>query len=192
MKNYTHKSKYFCGNKISEYGLANGYVDFGTLAKSFDAVLCNDITKLFYNDIGGEYNEPEQVNGFIDNSDEIDELQEQMDELQEQMDELEIRWTDAPKDSEEERITQEQIDKLQEQMDELQEQMDELQDEQDTLPEIFQYYIISDSGADLLKDCTDEIIYYLPALDIYIWGVTHYGTSWDYVLTNIKIDLTED
>ena len=147
MKNYTHKSKYFCGNKISEYGLANGYVDFGTLAKSFDAVLCNDITKLFYNDIGGEYNEPEQVNGFIDNSDEIDELQEQMDELQ---------------------------------------------DEQDTLPEIFQYYIISDSGADLLKDCTDEIIYYLPALDIYIWGVTHYGTSWDYVLTNIKIDLTED
>jgi hypothetical protein len=27
---------------------------------------------------------------------------------------------------------------------------------------------------------------------MYIWGVTHYGTSWDYVLTDIKIELDED
>ena len=24
-------------------------------------------------------------------------------------------------------------------------------------------------------------------LDIYIWAVTHFGTSWDYVLTDIKL-----
>ena len=63
MKNYTHKSKYFYGNEISEYGLKNGYVDYRTLAKAFEGVLINDITKLFYAEINGEYNEPELVNG---------------------------------------------------------------------------------------------------------------------------------
>lgn len=172
-ENYTHKSTYFCGNKISEYGLKNGYVDYATLAKAFDAVLCNDITKLFYSTIDGEYNEIEQVSGFIDNQDKIDELQEQLDEITD-----EYRETD---DSEKEK-------ELSDKMDELQEKIDELQQEQDDTPEIFQYFIISDAGAELLKDY-GEIVYYLPALDVYIWGVTHYGTSWDYVLTNIRIDL---
>lgn len=45
MKNYMVKCKYFFGNKISDYGLKNGYVDYGTLAKAFDAVLNNDIVK---------------------------------------------------------------------------------------------------------------------------------------------------
>ena len=173
---HVHKSSYFCGNKISEYGLQHGYIDYRTLAKAFDAVLCNDITKLFYGTINGEYNEVEQVNGFIDNQEQIDELQEQIDDIL-----TEYRETD---DSEKEK----QLEKV---MDELQEQIDELQREQDETPEIYQYYIISDPGADLLKDLTDEILYYIPALDVYVWGVTHYGTSWDYVLTNIKIDLTE-
>lgn len=178
MKNYTHKSRYFCGNKISEYGLEHGYIDYGTLAKAFDAVLCNNITSLFYSTINGEYNEVEQVSGFIDNQDEIDELQEQIDAL-------EMEQPSIMDDVE-------QYEKIQEQIDELQEQIDELQDEQDNQSdEIFQYFIVSDAGAELLKDY-GEIVYYLPALDIYVWGVTHYGTSWDYVLTNIKIDLTED
>ena len=37
------KSKYFYGNKVSDYGLENGYVDYETLAKSFQCVLNNDI-----------------------------------------------------------------------------------------------------------------------------------------------------
>lgn len=45
MKHYMVKCKYFFGNKISDYGLKNGYVDYGTLAKAFDAVLNNDIVK---------------------------------------------------------------------------------------------------------------------------------------------------
>lgn len=175
MENYVHKSIYFCGNKISDYGLQHGRVDYATLAKAFDAVLCNDITKLFYGTINGEYNEVEQISGFIDNQDDIDELQEKLDDIL-----TEYRETD---DSEKEK----QLGKA---MNELQEQIDELQREQDEQPEIYQYYIVSDAGADLLKDY-GEIVYYIPALDIYVWGVTHYGTSWDYVLTNIKIDLTE-
>lgn len=181
MKNYTHKSQYFYGNKISEYGLKNGYVDFSTLAKSFDAILCNDITKLFYNEIGRDYIEPEQVNGYIDNTDEIDELKEKIDDL-------EYTQCELIKDDNE---NTPQYKALQEQIDELQEQIDELEREQDEQQEIYQYYIISDQGAEILKDLTDEIVYYIDYLDIYIWGVTHYGTSWSYVLTDIKIELDE-
>ena len=54
--------------------------------------------------------------------------------------------------------------------------------------EIFQYYIISEYGADILKRYTDEIVYYNEKLDLYLWGIDHFGTSWDYVLTNIVID----
>lgn len=54
--------------------------------------------------------------------------------------------------------------------------------------EIYQDYIISVFGADFLGRYTDEIVYYSEELDIYIWGVTHYGTSWDHVLTNIELE----
>lgn len=173
MKKYIHRSNYFCGNEVSDYGKKHGYVDYATLAKSFDAVLCNDITKLFYSDVNGEYSEAEQVSGIIDNQDEIDELQEQLDDIYYNRDELLKEFT------------QEQLDARES---ELQERIDELQREQDECPEIYQYFIVSDAGAEILKDC-DEIVYYIPALDVYVWGVTHYGTSWDYVLTNIKIEM---
>lgn len=71
---YIWHSKYFCGNKVSEYGLENKRVDYATLAKSFDAVLCNDIIAQT-NGIVGCW---EQEHGFIDNSDEIDEIRERI------------------------------------------------------------------------------------------------------------------
>lgn len=52
---------------------------------------------------------------------------------------------------------------------------------------IFQDYIISEYGYTFLAENTDEIVFYNEKLDVYIWGVTHYGTSWDYVLTDIKL-----
>lgn len=66
------------------------------------------------------------------------------------------------------------------------------EEENEIQKEIFQYFIISSWGAELLQTWTDELVYYLPALDIYIWGVTHFGTSWDYVLTDIKIEKEDD
>lgn len=48
-------------------------------------------------------------------------------------------------------------------------------------------YIISRRGYEFLKEHTDEIVFYNEALDVYIWGVTHWGTSWDYELTNVKV-----
>lgn len=59
------------------------------------------------------------------------------------------------------------------------------------LPEIFQYYIVGENAIDILKDA-GEIVFYSEALNLYIWGVAHYGTAWDYVLTDIKINTCED
>lgn len=53
--------------------------------------------------------------------------------------------------------------------------------------EVYQYYIISEFGAVLLKEFTDELVYYHSELDMYVWGITHFGTGWDYVLTDVKL-----
>ncbi len=178
MKRTVHESRYFCGNKISEYGLQQGYLDYRTLARAFDAVMCNNITNLFYAEINGAYQEAEQVNGYIDNSDEIDELREELEELEAELlqdalgtlDNLDVDATNA-------------------RIDELTEQIDELEREQDEQQEVFQWFIVSDRGAELLQEYTDDPVYYLPVMDVYVWGVTHWGTSWDYVLTEVKLEL---
>ena len=118
----TMKTAYFFGNKVSDYGLENGYVDYSTLAKSFDAVLNNDImAKIGFENF-------ELVNG------------------------------------------------------------SDYNEEEDEYEEIFQYYIISDAGLQILQDYTDEIVYRSEDYDLNIWCVTHYGTSWTHVLTDIKIE----
>ena len=54
--------------------------------------------------------------------------------------------------------------------------------------DVYQYYIITESGYRFLEDYTDEIVYYNEQIDMYVWGVTHFGTSWDYVLTDIELE----
>lgn len=157
------EQKYYYGNAISEYGIENGRVDYATLAKCFDAVLNNDIMQLTY-DIGYW----EQVSGVIDNTDEIEELEEKRDELEQ-----------------ENESSPSQI--LENEINEIKDKIEDLEREQDDDQEVFQWYIVDDGGARLLKDI-NQIVYYNETLDMYLWGVTHYGTSWDYVLTDIKID----
>lgn len=53
--------------------------------------------------------------------------------------------------------------------------------------DVYQTYIISEYGYQFLNRYTDEIVYYNEELDLYLWGITHFGTSWDYVLTDIKV-----
>lgn len=166
----TLKSIYFYGNKVSEYGIKNGYVDYATLAKAFDAVLNNEIMKATA-DLGYW----EQVSDMIDNSEEIEEIREQIEELEEQI----------TADS-----TEEQDEETSDKIRELEEQIEELEREQDEPGEVYQWYIVSDPGSRILEEA-GEIVYYNETLDMYLWGVTHWGTSWDYVLTNIAIDCEE-
>ena len=173
----------FCGNKASDYAIENGYLDYRTLAKAFDAVLNNDIMKLTY-----EIGYWEQENGFIDNSDEIEEIEELIEAKEETIEAFEERIEAV----ENVVYCAEQIEIIKKQIEELEEKKDELENEQDDQSEIFQYFIISDEGARILKDYTNEIVFYNETLDMYIWGVTHWGTSWDYVLTDIKLNCGEE
>lgn len=54
--------------------------------------------------------------------------------------------------------------------------------------DVYQTYIIDRDGADYLKRRTNEIVYYCEKLDLYLWGVTHWGTSWSGVYTEITAD----
>ena len=53
--------------------------------------------------------------------------------------------------------------------------------------DIYQDYIISEQGYEFLSEYTDELVFYNERLHIYIWGISHFGTSWDYVLTNVRL-----
>lgn len=54
--------------------------------------------------------------------------------------------------------------------------------------EVFQWYIIDSAGFNRITTHTpSEILIYIPDLDMHLWGVTHFGTGWDYVLTEINI-----
>jgi hypothetical protein len=157
------EQKYYYGNPISEYGLENGRVDYATLAECFDAVPNDDIMSLTY-DIGCWH----QVSGTVDNSEEIEELEEKRDELEEQ------------NESSPSQILENEIN-------EINDQIEELEREQNDVQEVFQWYIVDDGGARLLQKI-NEIVYYNETLNMYLWGVTHCGTSWDCVLTSIAID----
>lgn len=54
-------------------------------------------------------------------------------------------------------------------------------EEDDYWVEIYQLYIISELGAEFLEMWTDEIVYYDYELDLYVWGINHFGTQWDGV-----------
>ena len=59
-------------------------------------------------------------------------------------------------------------------------------DESESYVEIYQYYIISERDAERLAEYTNELVYYNDRLDVYLLGVSHFGTSWDYVPSNWK------
>lgn len=160
---------YFYGNEASLYAREQGYLDYATLAKAFDAVMNNNIISAT-----SEIGYWEQVNGIIDNSEEVEELKQQLEDIErektEEYTKLEGKYTE-----------------LEERIEELEERIEELEEENDNR-EIFQYFIISNSGAEILKEWTSEIVFYNEELNMYVWGVTHFGTSWDYVLTDIELN----
>lgn len=116
--------EYFAGNKISEYGLQNGRVDYETLSKAFQHVLSNSII-----DTTADIGYWEQLSGFPE-------------------------------------------------------------DDESDMREIFQYYIVDKLGAIILERA-GEILFYNDVLNMYVWGVTHFGTAWDYVLTDIEVEKEE-
>lgn len=181
---------HFYGNEVSSYGKKNGYVDYRTFSKAFDAVMNNSIMQELEG--AGYYFDPVQ-DGSSDYSDEIDELREAADALRDQATEK----TDAADEAEEagdaaeaEKLRTEAAE-LEAEAEKKEEAADDLEAEQEP-PEIFQFFIVDDAGAEIIQEWTDDPLFYCSALDMYIWGVTHWGTSWDYVLTDIRINAGEE
>ena len=162
--------KYFYGNEISKYGQENGFVDYATLAKAFDAVINNSIMSAT-----AEIGYWEQESGFVDHSEEIEEIEERIEAIEDEIEESE------------EAGNEEEIERLTEEKEDLESKKTDLEDDQYNYPEIYQYYIVNDYGAQILEEY-NEIVFYNDVLDMYVWGVTHWGTSWDYVLTDIPCD----
>lgn len=166
----------FCGNEASDYAKEQGYLDYATFAKAFDAVLNNSIMENTC-----EIGFWEQENGIIDNSEEVDALKEEITDIENRL----------------EFLTDEEIEeaqKLQEEINSIQEQIEELEEEQERSynQEIFQYYIVSDQGAEMIKQYIEDPLFYNETLDMYVWGITHYGTAWGYVLTDVKLNCKEE
>lgn len=63
-------------------------------------------------------------------------------------------------------------------------------EENDSYTDIYQYYLIDINSYMIQKlnelKCNDVIIAWSEALEEYVLMVDHFGTSWDYVLTDIE------
>lgn len=181
----------FYGNEASGYAKENGFLDYATLAKAFDAVLNNGIIQAT-SDIGYWDIENGSEEYYKDNNGNIytyDEKEEKVKELEEKIEEFENIIAEVMEHDEDYEENHVYI-AMNENISRIREEIEALEDAH--YEEIFQYYIISDNGAEILKDYTNEIVFYNEALDMYVWGVTHCGTSWDYVLTDIKLNCGEE
>ena len=56
--------------------------------------------------------------------------------------------------------------------------------EEDEEEKIYQYYIIPSDGAFYLQHFTGEIVLYSEKLDMFLWGVTTWGVSWEDACTS--------
>ena len=170
----------FCGHKVSDYGLENGRLDYATLSKCFDAVLCNNILEvdpyLFDNIESGDfwdyYYDGEEIT-----REEYEEKESQINEDLEDLYLLDL-----------EDYTEEEQSKIKDQIAELENMRDKLEQIE---VDVFQWFIVSYNALDLLKEA-GELVLYSEKLGCYVWGVTHWGTSWDYVLTSIRLRKREE
>lgn len=56
---------------------------------------------------------------------------------------------------------------------------------------VYQTYIIDKNDAQILCDIA-ELVWHCDALNMYLWGVTHFGTNWSYVLTDVPCNVGWD
>jgi len=162
--------KYYYGNPVSQYGLEHNKVDYATFSKAFNHVFCDfeALTK------AAEY-DFEPVGG-SELYYELDGITYTPDEMEEKKKELEAHLQEL-EEMEETPDTLEEIASIEN-------DLEELQDEK--YYDVFQWFIVPENALPILEE-NNEVVYYSDTLNLYVWGITHYGTSWDYVLTDISI-----
>lgn len=183
MKKDRHiEGNYFYGNKISDYGLKNKRVDYAALANSINCVRCGRLMEIYpdYDDYW------ELENGYREYYEDCDlneytysEMEVRVRELENELEELEAEYEED--DENEEYLTRRSV---------IEENIDSLKEIH--YKEYWDYFIIDANGADTLKYWTNEYVIYNEELDLYVWGVDHFGTSWEYVCTEIECIPSEE
>lgn len=124
--------------------------------------------------------------GQVDNSDEIERLNEEISETEQNIDEC-VRHAHEcfdRGDNESGNKWKDKEDGYRDALRDKEDALEELERGETEMPEVFQWYIVSDQGAEILQEI-NEIVYYNQEIDVYLWGVTHYGTALSHVLTHI-------
>lgn len=170
----------FWGVELNEEEIKNKRLSYGTVAKQFDAILCNDILQID-NSLIDNLESGDFVSYYI-NGEETD--RETYEELKEK---YEDEQSDLLFDDDwgEDNPRAEKLEKRYDELTELLDQFEEIEDE------VFQWFLVGESALWYLKKM-GELVFYSDLLGCYVWGVKHWGTSWDYVMTSLKLndDLT--
>lgn len=80
-------------------------------------------------------------------------------------------------------ITQDELDEI-----ELNDENFDINDYFELDKEFYQYYIVNSRDAETIQDLTDDVIFYIEELDVCLWGIEHYGSSWDIVPISLNLE----
>ena len=164
------KNRFYYGVEVSRYGVENNGVDMETLSQIVGGVLNNEIIKKTAASGLGTW---QIVNGSLYTFFDTDGNEYTDEQARERIQELEDMIDEADEDQKTKIETwKADIESLD-------------RPEENT---IYQYYIVSRRGAELLMEETDEIVFYNPELDMFVWGITTYGTAWNCLLTEIPLE----
>lgn len=159
-------NKYFYGKQLTEEEIKKNRISYQTLAACFDMVLCNNIIKvdknLFDNVVSGSLYQYDIDQAHTDYEAWLEEQCLNCFDFGEELDSMLY-------------------------VPDFEDWFEGCKEEYEQHLEIFQYYIVSDNAKDLLEE-GGELVLYSPILDCYIWCICHYGTAWNYLYTDIKID----
>ena len=183
-KNMTNTNK-FLGVEISKYGMENGKVDRATLFQAIGGGILNNeifnetvsqdmvwkITNgtpfMSYDSDGKEYTYEEAMN--------------RIEELQDMISTNECLLTPTFEDEE-----IEDRDELEAEISKWTTDIENLNTFYENT--VYQYYIITPEAATILSKYTNELVFFCAEINTYLWGVTSYGTNWNYELTDITLD----
>ena len=167
------KTIIFWGCKLNNEEIKNHRLSYKTLASQFEAVLCNNICEvdpnLFDNLESGDFYSYYIAGEEVSEND--------FNERKEQIEDAIVELNFEEWETEEQKII---IDEHIKQLE------DQLADFETLKNEVFQWFIVSNSALWYLKRA-GELVFYSDILDCYIWGVCHWGASWDYVMTSLRI-----
>lgn len=165
--------------QLSEEEKRTGRASYARVLKMYagDMVLCNEIANI---------DDSVYENISIDNSEEIEEIEEKIEEIEEKIEALEDQITEESSTESDEEISA-KIKELEQEKEELEEEKEELENAAYNT-DIYQWYLCNLSQWQVENlQARGIITSYSNMLDCDIIAVDHWGTAWDYVSTGSEL-----